>query len=104
MTYACSVWEFAAGNHLVQLQRLQNKVFRTIGNFPRRTPVRDLHVDFRLPYIHDYITKLCRQRALVIQNNENATLDKANLDTGSIRGLNMATVKHTTVLVTSLLL
>jgi hypothetical protein len=35
-----------------------NKVFRIIGNFPRRTPVRDLRMDFRLPYIYDYITKL----------------------------------------------
>jgi hypothetical protein len=33
-----------------------------------------------------------------------ATLDKANPDTESIRGLNMAAVKHTTVQVTRLLL
>jgi hypothetical protein len=31
------------------------------------------------------------------------TLDKANLDTGKIRGLNLAAVKHTTVKVTRLL-
>jgi hypothetical protein len=33
-----------------------------------------------------------------------ATLDKANPDTGNIRGLNLAAVKHTTVQVTRLLL
>jgi hypothetical protein len=33
-----------------------------------------------------------------------ATLHKANRDTGNIRGLNLAAVKHTTVQVTSLLL
>jgi hypothetical protein len=33
-----------------------------------------------------------------------ATLDKANLDTRNIRGLNLAAVKHTTVQVTRLLL
>jgi hypothetical protein len=33
MTYACRAWEFAAGNRLLKLQRLQNKVLRTIGNF-----------------------------------------------------------------------
>jgi hypothetical protein len=27
---------------------------------------------FELPYIYDYITKLCRQEAYVIQNHENA--------------------------------
>jgi hypothetical protein len=33
-----------------------------------------------------------------------ATLDKANRDTGNIRGLNLAEIKHTTVQVTRLLL
>jgi hypothetical protein len=36
MTYTCPAWEFAADNYLLKLQRLQNKVLRTIGNFPRR--------------------------------------------------------------------
>jgi hypothetical protein len=42
MTYACPAWEFAADTHLLKLQRLRNKVIRTIGNFPRHTPVWDL--------------------------------------------------------------
>jgi hypothetical protein len=29
---------------------------------------------FKLSYIYDYITKLCRQQAEVIQNNENANV------------------------------
>jgi hypothetical protein len=33
-----------------------------------------------------------------------ATLDKANPDTGNVRGLNLAAVMHMTVQVTSLLL
>jgi hypothetical protein len=74
MTYACPAWEFAANSHLLKLQRLQNKVLRTIENFPRRTPVRDLHMAFKLPYIYDYITKLLRQRTEVIQNHENANV------------------------------
>jgi hypothetical protein len=53
----------------LKFQRLQNKVLRTIGNFPRRTPVRDLHVPFKIPYVYDFITKLCRQQAEVIQNH-----------------------------------
>ncbi|PNF41703.1 hypothetical protein B7P43_G03453 [Cryptotermes secundus] len=71
MTYASPAWEFAADTHLVKLQRLQNKVLRTIGNFPRRTPVRDLHLAFKIPYIYAYITELCRKQAEVIQNHEN---------------------------------
>jgi hypothetical protein len=46
MTNACPAWEFAAESHLLKLQRLQNKVLRTIGNFPRRTPVHDMHEAF----------------------------------------------------------
>jgi hypothetical protein len=65
MNYACPAWEFAEDNHLLKLQHLQNKVFRTIGNFPRCTLVRDLHMAFKLPYVYDYITKLCRQQAEV---------------------------------------
>jgi hypothetical protein len=52
MTYGCLAWEFAAGNHLLKFQRLQNKVLRTIGNLPRRTSVPDLHMAFGLPYIY----------------------------------------------------
>jgi hypothetical protein len=58
----------------LKLQRLQNKVLRTTDNFPRRTPVRELHKAFNIPYIRDYITTLCRQQAEVIQNHENANV------------------------------
>jgi hypothetical protein len=58
MTYACPAWEFAADNHLLKLQRLQNKIIRTIGNFLRHTPIRDLHMAFKPPYIYDYVTKI----------------------------------------------
>jgi hypothetical protein len=71
MTHASPAWEFAADTHLMKLQRLQNKVLRTIGNLPRRTTVRELHMAFKIPYVYDYITKLCRQQAEVIQNRDN---------------------------------
>jgi hypothetical protein len=71
ITYACPAWELAADTYLLKLQRLQNKVLRTIGNFPRCTPVRDMHTAFNLPYVYDYITKLCRKQAEVIRNHEN---------------------------------
>jgi hypothetical protein len=74
ITYASPAWEFAANTHLLKLQRLQNKVLRTIDNFPRRTPVRELHKAFNIPYIYDYITKSCRQQAEVIRTQENANV------------------------------
>jgi hypothetical protein len=70
MTYACPAREFAEECHLLKLQRLQNKVLRTIGNFPKRTSVRDMRKAFHIPNVCDYITKLCRQQAEVIQNHE----------------------------------
>jgi hypothetical protein len=66
MTRVCPAWS--------SRQRLQNKVLRSIGNFPRRTPTGELHMAFNIPYVYDFITQLCRQQAEVIQNQENATL------------------------------
>jgi hypothetical protein len=74
MTYAPPAWEFVANTHLPKLQRLQNKVLLIIGNFPRHTPVRELHKAFNIPYIYNYITKLCKQQAEVIRNHENANV------------------------------
>jgi hypothetical protein len=71
MTYACPAWEFSADTHLIKLQRLQNKVLRTIGSFPRCTPVREMHMVFYLPYVYDYMITLCRQQAEVILNDDN---------------------------------
>jgi hypothetical protein len=71
MTYACPAWELAADTYLSKLQRMQNNVLRTIGNFQRCTPVRNFHTDFNLPYVCDIIIKLCRKQAEVIQNHEN---------------------------------
>jgi hypothetical protein len=71
MTYACPAWEFAADAHLMKPQRLQNKVLRTIGKFPRNTPISVMHTSLQIPYTYDYITKLCRHQAQVIQHHEN---------------------------------
>jgi hypothetical protein len=49
---------------------MQNRMLLKIGNFPRLTSVRDLLVAFQIPYVYDYITKLCRQQAEVIRNHD----------------------------------
>jgi hypothetical protein len=74
MTNVCPAWKFAADTHLLKLQRLQNKVLRTLGKFPRHTPAREMHMAFQEPYIYDYMTKLCMHQAEVIQNHENANV------------------------------
>jgi hypothetical protein len=48
MTYACPTWEYRADTHLLKLQRLQNRALRTAGNLDRFTPIRELHVAFKI--------------------------------------------------------
>jgi len=60
MTSACPSWEFAANSYNLKIQRLQNKVLRTIGNLLRGTSTHNLHVAFKIPYLYDYVTKLCK--------------------------------------------
>jgi hypothetical protein len=100
----CPIWEHAADAHLLNLQRLQNRVLRAIGNLDRCTPVRELHVAFKFPYVYNYITDLCRTQGKAILNHENemnVVLDKEKPGIGSIRGLNSAAVRPTTVQLTN---
>jgi hypothetical protein len=77
MTYACPTWEFSADAHPLKLQHLQNKVLCTIGNFLRRTLVRDLQMAFNLRNVYDYITKLCSQQAEHVHSiDANLTLER----------------------------
>jgi hypothetical protein len=66
MTYASPSWEFSADTYLSKLQRVQNKVIHTTGKFPKRTPVRDFRMVFKIPYLYYFITKLCWQQAFKI--------------------------------------
>jgi hypothetical protein len=54
----------------MKVQCLQNKVLLISGKFERSTSVRDMHMSFQIPYVYDYITKLCRQQEKVIQQHE----------------------------------
>lgn len=38
------------------------------------TLVLDLHVTYKLAHIYDHITKLCKQKADVVQNHENTNV------------------------------
>jgi hypothetical protein len=59
---------------LFKLQHLQNRVFCTLGKLDRCTPVCELHMDFKIPYMYEYITKLGRTQAEVILNPVNPNL------------------------------
>jgi hypothetical protein len=84
ITYACLTWEYAADAHLLKLQRLQNRIFRYIINLDKCTPVRELHVAFKIPYVYDYITKLCRTQTELILNHVNP----------NVRGIGQGEARH----------
>jgi hypothetical protein len=71
MTYADPTWEFVADRYLLKLQHLQNRVLHAIGNLDRCTLIHKIHVAFKIPYVYNYITKLCRTQAEVILNHQN---------------------------------
>jgi hypothetical protein len=37
----------------------------------QNSPHRNLHMMFKIPYLYDFTTKLCREQATVILNHEN---------------------------------
>jgi hypothetical protein len=55
MTCDCPAWQFAADTKILRLQRLQNKVPRTVGNFSWLTSFPEVHVAFNIPYVYDFI-------------------------------------------------
>jgi hypothetical protein len=71
MIYACPTFEYATDAHPLKLQRLQNRILRAVRNLDRRTQVCEMHVAFKIPYVYDYITKLCKTQAEVIVNHRN---------------------------------
>jgi hypothetical protein len=71
--YACPTWEHVDA-HLLKLQHLQNRILRAIANLDRCAPVRELQAAFKIPYVYDYITKLCRTLAEVILNHVNTNV------------------------------
>jgi hypothetical protein len=52
MTYA---WKYVADAHLLKLQHLQNRVLCATGNIYRCTPVLELHVTSKIPYMTTHI-------------------------------------------------
>jgi hypothetical protein len=86
MTYARPTLEYAADARLFQLQRLQNRILRAIGNLDRCTQVCELHMAFKITYVHDYITKLCRTRVEVILYHVNP----------NVRGIGQEEARHRT--------
>jgi hypothetical protein len=83
-TYACPTWVYAADTYLLKLQRLQNRALCATGNLDRYTQVCELHMAFEIPYVYDYVNKLCRAQAELILNHVNS----------NVRGVGQGEVRH----------
>ena len=58
LTYAALVWSNTSSSNYSQLQILQSKCLRVIGNYPRSTPITHLHIALHLEPIHEFIYSL----------------------------------------------
>jgi len=92
-TNACPACEFLADTCLLELelelQCLQNTVLCPTAKFLKRTAICNFHVAFKIAYVYDFITNLCRQhmaRRRPVQK--------------SIRSLNLAAVVCASIIVT----
>jgi hypothetical protein len=99
VVYACPTWDYVA-----ELYGLQNRVLCATGCFDRRTPVREMHMAFKIPsraitYQNYAGNRLKSSKVIYIQMSVQS--DKEKPCRGSIRGLNLAVVKPTTVQVTN---
>jgi hypothetical protein len=92
LTYACPGWEFAADSYLLKLKRLQNRVLQAIGNLPSHTPIRDFHRSFKITYLHDYVTQLCKEQESIICCHDNVII--RTIVQENTNDSNMVEVRH----------
>jgi hypothetical protein len=58
ITYAAPVWSSTSPTNYRHLQVYQSKCLRVIGDFPRRTPISNLHAHLQIIPIHQFIYHL----------------------------------------------
>jgi hypothetical protein len=71
MAYTCARWKYATDVHLLKLQTPGEESSMRYWK-PRQTHSgSELHLAFKIPYMYNYIIKLCRTQAEVIINHQN---------------------------------
>jgi hypothetical protein len=76
LTYASSVWGYAANTHINKLQTFQNKVLRIITHLPRVTPILTLHEQTGMSLIRDHIKEITQAFYLKCTRSENAQIQE----------------------------
>jgi hypothetical protein len=80
MSYAYPAREFAADLSPNEIATPVKKVLHTIGKLQRNSLVPNMHQTCPILYVHDYITKLCRKQAQVVQNHKNSHIQNIGQD------------------------
>jgi hypothetical protein len=57
-THTAPVWSNTSSTNYRQLQILQSKCLRVIGNYPKRAPITHLHTALNLEPTHELIYRL----------------------------------------------
>jgi hypothetical protein len=82
------------------LVKLQKRSLRATDKVDRLTPVLEMRVAFRIPYVYNYIAKLWGKYTKAIQNELNSNVRGIGQEGAmrrSVGGLNLAAVKPTTI-------
>lgn len=72
MLYACPTWSLTCDSNLNNLQVVQNKFLRIIGNYRRFTQINTMHNQLKINYVKDYIKKLSQSYFCKIKNHKSS--------------------------------
>ena len=78
ISYGCPVWSNICESKYYNLQIIQNKFLRMIGNYPRYKFLIDMHNELGIEYIKNYIIKLTRKFFSQIEETTNVALHEIN--------------------------
>lgn len=75
LTYGCPIWNMTCASNYQKLQILQNKFLRLVGNYPRYTPIHQLHDELKIEYISAYVKHITKRFYSSKNVCENSLLD-----------------------------
>jgi hypothetical protein len=83
-------WEFAAETHILKFYACKTGFSAQLAIF--QGAHRDMHMALQIPYVYDYITKICRKQAKIIKNHK--TENVCNTEQGETPHRKYKRLKH----------
>lgn len=82
-TYGIPLWGCTKRKHIEKIQKLQNKILRSMVNAPWFVRNKDLHRDLKINTVYDEVVLQAQKHASKLQSHENRDLNRI-FDTPSI--------------------